>query len=601
MNHKPLVIAIGVLLLLMATAVYVLREPVQVPQETHPPRVSVLDDEPPPRLPQPPRPAASSIIRFDVAAAEIDFRYFNSAVPATPGARMFEFTGGGVGAADFDLDGRPDLYFTQGCRWPPDPTQREFLDRLYRNLGDRYIDVTDAAAIVEPGFSQGIACGDYNEDGFPDVYVGNIGGNRLFRNNGDGTFGSALPDTRTPTAPEEPQQLVWTTSVAIADVNGDSLPDLFDANYVTGSDVYERICDHDGTPGVCSPTVFDAERDRFWLNRGDGTFSEVGQLVGLVASAGTGLGILAADFDESGRLSLFVANDARPNHFFQNMTETAGALPHFEENAAAFGLATDAAGSSQACMGIAAGDANGDGRLDLFVTNYVDESNTLYEQQADGTFADASRRAGLADPSRHLLGFGTQFLDANNDGWEDLVVANGHVDDFRFKGYAFDMPAEFFRNAAGVFHEEPPESLGFYFQNKHFGRGLARLDWNGDGRNEFAVSHLGEPAVLLTNASPTAGRSISLRFRATKSARDAIGTVVTIKTNRRRLVRQMTAGDGYQASNERKLVIGIGPADQVDSVSVRWASGHFDRFEALASGRTWLMIEGRSRPFAVSH
>ncbi len=295
---------------------------------------------------------------------------------------MFEFSGGGVGALDFDVDGRPDLYLTQGCRWPPDPSQREFLDRLYRNLGDRYLDVTDSAEVVEPGFSQGVACGDYDDDGFPDVYVGNIGENRMFRNNGDGTFRSVSPATTTSETPDDLEHANWTTSVAIADVNADGLPELFDVNYVTGPDVFERICDHDGTPRVCSPTVFDAAPDRLWLNRGDGTFSDVSNIAGLAAPDGTGLGVVAADFDGSGRLSLFVANDARPNHFFQNVTETPGALPRFEEAAAALGVATDSDGLSQASMGIAAGDANGDGRLDLFVTNYVDESNALYEQRS---------------------------------------------------------------------------------------------------------------------------------------------------------------------------------------------------------------------------
>jgi hypothetical protein len=265
------------------------------------------------------------------------------------------------------------------------------------------------------------------------------------------------------------------------------------------------------------------------------------------------------------------------------------------------GLATDAEGSSQACMGIAAGDANGDGRIDLFVTNYVDESNALYEQQADGTFTEASRRAGLTNTSLPLLGFGTQFLDADIDGWEDLVVANGHVDDFRFKGYAFEMPTQVFRNAEGIFRDLSADSLGPYFQKMHLGRGLARLDWNGDGRDDFAVSHLGEPAALMTNVSSTEGHSLSFRLRATQSARDAIGTVVTIETDRRRLVRQLTAGDGYQASNERKLVIGIGSAEQANAVRVRWPSGHSEQFDDLASGQTWLIIEGRSRPFPVSH
>jgi len=598
MNQKSFLIAIaGVFVLLVTVAAFVRRnEPPDPGRNSR--QTSLPDAKQPPLLPH--ATEASSPIRFDLADAGIDFRYFNSADPATPGARMFEFTGGGVGAIDFDVDGRPDLYFTQGCRWPPDPSQREFLDRLYRNLGDQYFDVTASAGVVEPRFSQGVACGDYDDDGFPDVYVGNIGDNQLFRNNGDGTFRPVSSAVSSSRAAGDSEGLVWTTSVAVVDVNADALPDLFDVNYVTGPDVFERICDHDGTPRVCSPTVFDAEPDRLWLNRGDGTFAEVSLLTGVVAADGTGLGVVAGDLDGSGRLSLFVANDERPNHFFQNVTATAGGLPRFDEAAYALGVATDSDGFSQACMGIAAGDANGDGRLDLFVTNYVDESNALYEQRIDRTYEDASRRAGLADPSHHLLGFGTQFLDADNDGWEDLIVTNGHVDDFRFKRYDFEMPTQVFRNSKGTFVEVPPDTLGSYFQKMHLGRGLVRLDWNGDGRDEFALSHLDGPGALLTNITTTGRHSVSLRLRATNSARDAIGTTVVIETAGRRLVRQLTAGDGYQASNERKLVVGIGPATRADSVTIHWPSGGSERFDDLVSGRTWLMIEGRNRPFPVT-
>jgi hypothetical protein len=337
------------------------------------------------------------------------------------------------------------------------------------------------------------------------------------------------------------------------------------------------------------------------LNRGDGTFFEVSRLAGITAPAGTGLGVVVSDFGATGRLSVFVANDARPNHFFQNVTETAGAVPRFEEIGAAFGVATDNDGSSQACMGVAAGDANGDGRLDLFVTNYVDESNALYLQRSDGTFHDESRAARLVGPSRDLLGFGTQFLDADRDGWEDLVVTNGHVDDFRFKQYALEMPTQLFRNVKGSFQEVPADTLGPFFQKKRLGRGLARLDWNGDGREDFVVSQLDDPAALLTNTTTTAGRSISLRFRATETSRDAIGTTVTIETNGRRIVRHVTAGDGYQASNQRTIIVGIGDAEQADHVTVRWPSGRSEHLGTLTGDQTWLVIEGRGHAHQVSH
>jgi hypothetical protein len=550
---------------------------------------------------------ASAAIRFEPANAGIDFQYFNSADPTTPGARMYEFTGGGVGVLDFDLDGRPDLYFPQGCRWPPEPSQTEYVDRLYRNVGNGFRDVTISARIVEPSFSQGVACGDFDDDGFQDVYVANIGGNRLFHNRGDGTFAdvtdssgfeAALAGSRERDGSSEGG---WTTSVMIADLNGDALPDLFDVNYVTGRDVFDRICDHDGTPRVCSPTVFDAAPDRFWLNRGDGTFSDVTRLVGLEAGGGTGLGVVAADFDGSGRLSLFVANDARPNHFFRNVSEPGVALPRFEESAASMGLATDREGASQACMGIAAGDANGDGRLDLFVTNYADEPNALYEQQADGTFTEMSRESGLARPSIELLGFGTQFLDGDGDGRKDLIVTNGHVDDFRFKGYEYAMPTQVYRNLGGRFELLPAAAVGDYFTSMRRGRGLARLDWNGDGRDDFAVSHLDEPAALLTNTSPGSGGTIAFLLKGTSSARDAIGTVVEVTVAGERHVAQLTAGDGYEASNERVVTIGTGNADFVEEIAVRWSSGRIEKVADLPTRSRWVLIEGWERFLRLSN
>jgi len=538
----------------------------------------------------PPAPAAGPTIRFERADVGVDFRYFSSPDPATPGVRMQEFTGGGAGAIDFDGDGRPDLYFPQGCEWPPKPEQRTHLDRLYRNAGDGFTDVTSSAGIVEPGFSQGVACGDFDGDGHQDLYVANIGGNRLFRNNGDGTFQDVTGGT---SLGEGPLAEAWTISAAVADLNGDALPDLFDVNYVQGDRVYEMVCGQGDEARACSPNTFEGQPDRLLLNRGDGTFDEVSEVSGINAPKGTGMGVVAADFDGSGRLSLFISNDLQANHFYANTSSADQGPSRFEEWALLNGLAYDRDGRPQACMGVAAGDADGDGRLDLFVTNYVNESNTLYRQSADGLFADDTRAAGLTEPSFEMLGFGTQFLDADLDGLEDLVVANGHIDDFTHESFEYRMRPQFFRNVRGKFEEHLPATVGPYFAEKLLGRGLARLDWNGDGREEFAVSHLQDPAALLTNVT-AGGRSISFRLRAVDSARDAIGATVTVEAGERHLAKQLTAGDGYAASNERKLVFGLGESERADQIVVHWPSGRTQEFSDLPAGTGWLLVEGRA-------
>ncbi len=304
------------------------------------------------------------------------------------------------------------------------------------------------------------------------------------------------------------------------------------------------------------------------------------------------MGIVAADFDGSGRLGLFIANDLQANHFYANMTSASQGPPRFMEHALLNGLAYDREGRPQACMGVAAGDADGDARLDLFVTNYVNEANTLYRQSTDGLFSDDTRTAGLTEPSFKMLGFGTQFLDADLDGQEDLVVANGHIDDFTHESFEYRMRPQFFRNLGGKFEELPASTLGPYFAEKLLGRGLARLDWNGDDREDFAVSHLQNPAALLTNTT-TGGRSVSIRLRATNSARDAIGATVSVEAGQKRLMKQLTGGDGYAASNERKLVFGLGESEQADQVTVRWPSGSTETVTDVPAGTAWLLVEGR--------
>lgn len=540
-------------------------------------------------------PAAPAAVTFedDAREAGLNFQWYRD---EGSGLKMYELMGGGVAVLDYDNDGWPDVELTQGSAWPPETDSQAHLDVLFRNRGDgTFADVTAKSGLVENSYSQGITAGDVDADGFPDLFVANIGRNRLYRNNGDGTFSDA-----TDVAGLDEQQ--WTTSCTIADLNADGLPDLYAVNYLEGDGVFERVCRHpDGAPRTCEPSHFPAAQDQLYLNLGDGRFRNVTQTAGIEVSDGKGLGVVVADLDGLEGLDLFIANDAVPNFLFLNRTSNGGTQPRFTEEALPRGLALDRAGRAQACMGTAADDADGDHRLDLFVTNFRRESNTLYMQDDAGFFADHSAEAGLMEPSLPLLGFGTQFLDAELDGWPDLIVTNGHVYDFRAYGQPYEMPPQVFRNQGqGQFAELPAESLGPYFEGKYLGRGLARLDWNRDGREDVVVSHIDAPAALLTNTTPQHGHSLAVALRGTKSDRDAIGAVVEVDTGRRTLVRQLTAGDGYQASNQRLLVFGLGTASEVERLRIRWPSGLEQEWRELRGASEMLCVEGAARPLVLS-
>lgn len=529
----------------------------------------------------------------------INFLYENAADETTPGARIFETTGGGAGVIDYDVDGWPDLYLTQGGADPTSDkhTGGEPADCLFRNhAGERFEEIAKQAMINERDFSQGVTVGDFDNDGFPDLYVANLGQNRLYWNRGDGTF----EDLTSEAGISDSQ---WTTSCLMADLDGDGFPDLYDVNYAGGESLLTRICEKQGIVRSCSPRAFDPAPDRVWLNRSDRRFRDVTSSSGADRPNGYGLGIVALDLDGTGKLSLFVANDEVPNFLMVNVTRRLESL-RFEERGLEAGVALDADGRSQACMGIAAADADGDGMIDFLVTNFYQESNTLYLQIAPGLFADATRTSGLREPSLPMLGFGTQFLDANLDGNEDLVVTNGHIDDLTSIGEPYKMRAQFFVNSGGGrFRELPAQTLGPFFEETHLGRGLARLDWNRDGRSDFVVSHLREPLSLMTNETSDAGHFLTVHLRGTRCSRDAIGTRVEITVRGRRSVRQLTAGDGYHASNERALQFGLARDVRVDQLSVRWPGGRIETHEGIDADQAIILIEGREDwiPISNSH
>ncbi|MDA1053387.1 MAG: FG-GAP-like repeat-containing protein [Planctomycetota bacterium] len=548
-----------------------------------------------PQAIDPSRVAHGTIAFKNVAVqAGLEFAYFNDPSPPGQGRKMYEYTGGGAAILDFDADGWPDIYLAQGCAWPPREDVHEHLDRMFQNRADGTVmDVTVEAGLSENSFSQGVAVGDFDNDGFADLMIGNIGRNRLYRNNGDGTFHDV-------TMIAGLNRADWTTSCAICDVNGDGLPDLYAVNYLQGDDIYELVCkNRDGRPQMCSPTSFEAAQDRLHLNLGDGRFEDVTDQAGIRAAGGKGLGVVAADFEGSGKLSLFVANDGRANFYFQNQAPR-GEAPVFSEQAYLKGLAFNGSGLSEACMGVAIGDCDGDQHLDLFVTNFYSETNTLYRQN-DAFFDDATRQAGLETESTAMLGFGTQFLDADLNGHLDLIVTNGHIDDLRDEGTPYQMPPQFFRNEGGnSFRLLPAESLGAYFEGNYLGRGLARLDWNRDGREDVVVSHLDAPVALLENTTEESGHGLVIRLRGTLSDRDAIGTTVTADAGGSVFLHQLTAGDGYLASNQRIVVLGLAASTSIDRLRVRWPSGREQEFADVQADGEVVIIEGQSELVRIS-
>lgn len=429
-----------------------------------PSRHLVLADYPLPSWDHPtPRPTANAAnlgVQFEdsASAVGIDFHYDNGHDPSRQGTRMFEVNGGGVAVIDYDLDGWPDLYWTQGGRWPPGEESPPAVDQLDRNRrGERFDSVTEPATLHEPRFGQGVTVGDYDSDGFPDLYVANIGSNRILRNQGDGTFADVTKQAGL-------SGRHWTASCLIADLNSDGLPDMYDVNYLQGDDIFERVCGEDGVIHVCVPRMFAAAPDQVWINLGDGRFQNQENPPDTTVH-GMGLGIVAADFNGSGKLDLFVANDEMQNFYFRNDTKSGGDLKLFEQ-ALLSGLAVDWQGRCQACMGVAVGDADGDGQLDLFITNFYQESNCFYRGHPGEMFADETQLAGLRAPGYSMLGFGTQFIDGDLNGRPDIVVANGNLDDRTDIGVPYFMPPQYFSNlGGGRFAELPRGTLGPFFQS----------------------------------------------------------------------------------------------------------------------------------------
>lgn len=563
-------------------------------------------------------------IQFQRQASDIgfNFTYFNGC--HSKSCRTFGLTGGGIAVFDLDADNLPDILCTQGAAWCddvlPEAGWLEAGDQVFRNrAGESFTAVPPGQAILEEGdFGQGAAVGDINEDGFQDLYVANAKTNRLWVNNGDGTFSASklTEDSNEPRGESESSTDSWTTSCLMADINGDGFADLYDVNYLAGDDVFTRICQQqDGQNIMCGPEAFEGAADRVLLNDGHGHFVDATDRFLQSAANGKGLGIVAFGQND-GRLNLFVANDTVANHFFvpvesdakeeavDEIQRPAGGKPiirMMKDEAFVRGVAVNADGKSEACMGIAVADVNDDQRLDFIVTNFLHETNTLYQSITQELFQDQTRSLGLRDGTLPVLTFGTQFLDANNDGLQELFFANGYTQDLPGNDIPYAMRSQLFQWTGHQFQQLPADSVGAWGQQEFVARSVAKLDWNADGLPDLAVGLLHDASFLLTNQSEDLGETgVVLKLVATDSARDAIGASVTASINGKQQTVQLTAGDGYQCSNQRTVCLSGRRQAQIPKITIRWPSGLKQTFSDTVCGQHWVAVEGCSRLACIS-
>ncbi len=531
----------------------------------------------------------------------VDFVHYAG---STGGFFIPEIMGAGCALLDHDGDGDLDLYAVQGALLDRSKTPHDSLfppreaiprNRLYRNeLAERgdgriaFTDVTDASGVGDPGYGMGCAVGDYDNDGDPDLYVTNFGANQLFRNRGDGVF----DDVTSAAGVDDPR---WSASAAFLDVDRDGRLDLFVTAYVDFSVNTSRDCTRLAAErDYCGPLSYEPLADRLFHNEGDGRFTDVSRAAGIDRLRGNGLGVVCADLDDDGWVDIFVANDAMPNRLWTNRRDGS-----FEDTALAAGVATNRDGRNEAGMGVAAGDFDGDGDLDLFLTHESGETNTLYVNLGGGLFEDATSRLRLATSSRPFAGFGCGWIDHDLDGRPDLVVVNGAV---RTMPALVGMPHPFhqgdqlFRNEAAGFVERT-EGSGLDSGAPTTGRGLALGDLDNDGDVDIVTTSNSGPLRVLRNDTPTDVKRLRLKLVGTTSPRDASGSrVEAVLDDGTRLVRRLGTDGSYLSASDPRLCFAIGATRSVRSVTVRWTSGAVERWDAVGTEAIVTLREGDGTP-----
>jgi hypothetical protein len=527
--------------------------------------------------------SAGFTLRDVTESAGIAFRHNSGAfgekyLPETMGA--------GCAFLDFDRDGWMDILLVNGMGWPGHAKNKSTL-KLYRNNGDgAFTDVTRKAGLEIEMYGMGVAVGDYDNDGLPDVLITCLGQNRLFHNLGDGRFQDVTEKSGLG------GRKSFSTSALWFDSDGNGLLDLFVCNYVRWSPEIDVRCSVDGKrKSYCTPEAYRGETCWLFRNRGDGTFEDVTAKAGLFDTTSKSLGAAILDLDGDGRLDLFVANDTQPNKLYRNRGDG-----RFEETALKAGVAFSEDGKARAGMGVGVADFNRSGRESIAVTNFNNEMLALFRGNADGSFTDVAPDGALGRITRGSLGFGCVFADFDLDGWQDLLVVNGHIDDVAAEaspeaGYA--QAPHLLRNLAGKGFADITAQAGSEFAKPRVGRGVATADFDLDGDVDVLITENNGSARLFRNEQAAGRQSIRFELQGVKSNRDAIGARVSVEFGGGVQSQRVHSGSSYLSQSELPLTFGLDRAERAERVVIEWPSGRTEEFSKLPSGQRYRIVEGK--------
>lgn len=548
---------------------------------------------------------ADEVFSDEAEETGLDFIHFNG----MSGEFYFvENLGGGVALIDYDNDGDLDVYLTQGhmlgkgkslkdALFPP-PSGQLLSDRLYRNdlvvnddgqssLG--FTDVSEAARINASGYGMGVAAGDFNNDGFVDLYVNNFGRNQLLRNNGDGTFSDVTEEAGV----GDPGLSV---SAAFLDYDRDGHLDLYVGNYVEFAVEKNKRCyGLNGAPDYCSPNFYKAARDRLYRNLGDGRFEDVSEKARITQAKGPALGVIGADFNGDHWTDIYVANDAKPNQLWINQKDGT-----FKDEGFLAGVAVNMEGAPEASMGVDAADFDGDGDEDLFMTHLFGETNTIYVNNGDGWFEDRTLATGLGAPSKTYTSFGTVWMDYDNDGWLDLFIANGDVRTMPMLArsgdiYPLRQPNQLFANLGNGRFKEVTKEAGEVFELTEVSRGVAAGDVDNDGDSDIVLVNNNGRARLLINHIGNRNHWLGLRL-INESGLDAIGARVVVYPQKGTPLWRRARTDGsYASAHDPRIMVGLGYSAKFGSLRVHWYSGRIEEWQDVRTDRYTTLREGQGK------
>jgi len=533
---------------------------------------------------------------FENVTAQTAIKDFRCVTGGKDKNYIVETTACTVAVFDYDNDGKPDIFLLNGSTIDAEMgREKPAKSALFRNLGNwKFENVTEKAGVANERWGMGVAVGDYDNDGFADLFVGNYGTSRLYRNNGNGTFTDIAPKVGLDVKG-------WSTGATFGDYDKDGRLDLFVPLYIEydlknlppspadagkGASGGKNFCQFRGQPVMCGPRGLKGAKDKLFHQKADGTFEDVSDRAGVTDEGNYyGFSSVFVDVDNDKDLDLLVVNDSTPKQLYINKGDGT-----FEETGYPSGIALNENGREQAGMGLAVGDYDNDGRVDFHITNFSDDSNTLYRNDGDANFTDVSFQAGVGEPTIPFLGWGTNFIDYDNDGWKDILVANGHVypavDNFQW-GTSFAQQLLLFKNTrtpqsnGQVRFERVAAAPNSGLAEAMCARGQAIADFDGDGRSDAIVANLDATPAILRNVTDTKNHWLSIKLvgdTSKKTPRDAIGSTVYVTTGKLRRRLDLTSGAGYASQDEQTLFVGLGDNLKIDNLEIIWANGQTEQF-----------------------